>query len=597
MKLHYKYIKEGKSMQLPILITSRDKTLRAMQEILLEGLKEIDRICRKHGIEYSLSGGTCLGQVRHGGFIPWDDDIDVDMMAGEFEKFMAIAPKELDSSRFFLYTRESEPNHYRSSARLGILGTRLSLGNWGGVGREINFFVDIFRWNYLPDDEKERQKLTARLFLIRSIQHFKEVHRYPLLLEPKHRLFVKTMSKVLSGRFLERAEERLLNSVKGPTGWLIDNTIIKGDFGGFPSDGVEEVKDVQFEGYTFMGKKDPHNYLCALYGPHYGEWLPPAKRISHHTWSVFDLGDYAAKYGVSENYKEFMTRDFTPGKLRQMKKVSDMMVQKVFDICEKHGLHCTLADITETTVNQSIPGLSELWLRPATVMMLREDYEKFGEICQEEFGKQFFYQTHETEPGYCYDYARVRLNFTRNRDRRIRSEIERNLNMGFFIKVIPLDNYVKEADTDKKLKNLRFWRRSLWLKWWTTDASIFLNRSFKDKLRLIGLSTYSMDDVIEKVTKCAQVYNDRESDSCFDSTYQLDGKVFKKEKIMGNSVLSVKRSNIKAETIDDILDSVRKRFVSCQLTYYDEPDYQLSILRYDEKADRLLTVEEILEMS
>ena len=100
-------------MELPLMITSRDKTLRAMQEIELEGLKEIDRICRKHGIEYSLSGGTCLGQVRHGGFIPWDDDIDVDMMAGEFERFMAVAAEELDRSRFFLYSRETEPNHYR----------------------------------------------------------------------------------------------------------------------------------------------------------------------------------------------------------------------------------------------------------------------------------------------------------------------------------------------------------------------------------------------------------------------------------------------------------------------------------------------------
>ena len=60
MKLHYKYIKEGKSMQLPILITSRDKTLRAMQEILLEGLKEIDRICRKRSRKSTVSAGSMV---------------------------------------------------------------------------------------------------------------------------------------------------------------------------------------------------------------------------------------------------------------------------------------------------------------------------------------------------------------------------------------------------------------------------------------------------------------------------------------------------------------------------------------------------------
>ena len=116
------------------------------------------------------------------------------------------------------------------------------------------------------------------------------------------------------------------------------------------------------------------------------------------------------------------------------------------------------------------------------------------------------------------------------------------------------------------------------------------------KKTLIALSFKSLDDVMAKVNKCARIYNDRESELCFDSTYQLDGKVFSKEKITGSRSLPVKRSNIKADTIDDIITSVGKRFVNCHLTYYDEPDHQLSILRYDEKNDKLLSVEEILAM-
>lgn len=83
-------------MQLPLMITSRDKALKALQDVQLEGLKEVDRICRMHSIDYSLGGGTCLGQVRHGGFIPWDDDIDIDMTLENFEKFVEVAPAELD---------------------------------------------------------------------------------------------------------------------------------------------------------------------------------------------------------------------------------------------------------------------------------------------------------------------------------------------------------------------------------------------------------------------------------------------------------------------------------------------------------------------
>ena len=75
----------------PWIITNKDKALRALQMTELEGLQEIDRICRKYDIHYSLSGGTCLGQARHGGFIPWDDDIDVDMTVENYDKFEAAA--------------------------------------------------------------------------------------------------------------------------------------------------------------------------------------------------------------------------------------------------------------------------------------------------------------------------------------------------------------------------------------------------------------------------------------------------------------------------------------------------------------------------
>ena len=64
--------------------------LRQMQLIQLECLTELDRICRKHNIKYSIDGGTLLGAVRHRGFIPWDDDIDVIMERKEYERFFLV---------------------------------------------------------------------------------------------------------------------------------------------------------------------------------------------------------------------------------------------------------------------------------------------------------------------------------------------------------------------------------------------------------------------------------------------------------------------------------------------------------------------------
>ena len=77
-------------MKLPDEIDFTPEMLRELQMIQLECLIEIDRICREYNIDYSIDGGTLLGAVRHKGFIPWDDDIDVIFSRAEYERFFDI---------------------------------------------------------------------------------------------------------------------------------------------------------------------------------------------------------------------------------------------------------------------------------------------------------------------------------------------------------------------------------------------------------------------------------------------------------------------------------------------------------------------------
>lgn len=81
--------------------------VRAHQMLLLEMLKDIDAVCKKHRISYQLFAGTALGAVRHHGFIPWDDDVDIIMPRSEYERFFREAAKDFDGTLYFVQREHS----------------------------------------------------------------------------------------------------------------------------------------------------------------------------------------------------------------------------------------------------------------------------------------------------------------------------------------------------------------------------------------------------------------------------------------------------------------------------------------------------------
>lgn len=91
--------------------------LRRLQLRMLEILKEVDRICKKHDIPYWLSSGTLLGAIRHGGFIPWDDDLDIEMLRDDYIRLLNILPDEL-SDKYVLQTEDSDPNYVYLYAKI-----------------------------------------------------------------------------------------------------------------------------------------------------------------------------------------------------------------------------------------------------------------------------------------------------------------------------------------------------------------------------------------------------------------------------------------------------------------------------------------------
>jgi lipopolysaccharide cholinephosphotransferase len=127
--------------------------LRKVQKTEIEILKEIDRICKKYNIIYFLDYGSALGAIRHGGFIPWDDDIDVGMLRNDYNKFIKIAPKELDSC-FFLQNTDTEKKSPCLYAKVRKNDTIYMEWCHRNINMHQGVYVDIFPYDNVPDESE-----------------------------------------------------------------------------------------------------------------------------------------------------------------------------------------------------------------------------------------------------------------------------------------------------------------------------------------------------------------------------------------------------------------------------------------------------------
>lgn len=118
--------------------------LRKMQKRMLEILVEVDKICRKHGIQYWLEGGTLLGAVRHGGFIPWDDDIDIQVLKKDYLRLIQNLKAELPKE-FVIQTNGEDSAYYWTSAKVrDTKSTIKELWKYDECYKYRGLYIDIF---------------------------------------------------------------------------------------------------------------------------------------------------------------------------------------------------------------------------------------------------------------------------------------------------------------------------------------------------------------------------------------------------------------------------------------------------------------------
>ena len=140
-------------------------------KIELDMVKEFVSICSKNGLTYFASGGTLLGDIRHNGFIPWDDDVDLMMPRKDYEKFLQIAPGLLPKN-YFLQHNGSEKFYLNGHAQIRNNDTTCFVkGGYDDLkrGKNCGIFIDVFPYDNVPDNFKLRKKFSFRVLKLKKL--------------------------------------------------------------------------------------------------------------------------------------------------------------------------------------------------------------------------------------------------------------------------------------------------------------------------------------------------------------------------------------------------------------------------------------------
>lgn len=272
---------------------AKSEEFLTLQSRELEILRETDRVCKENGIRYSLAGGTLLGAVRHGGFIPWDYDIDIMMSPENFDKFCTLSDKFGD--RFFLQTPKTDKGDYFFT-KVRMNGTLMTTEMTDKLDNIHNgIFIDVFRHSYTA-----RTKLGRKAHLLlsksaRSLVYNKwngtDVRgKAGSKLNPAVRMAATALKTALPMSFLCKLQKSVMDFYKKDTGYMFDCWGQHIYNGSFPSAWFKEYTELEFEGQRFPVIAEYEKYLDYLYGSY--EKLPPlSQRHISHDIIRLDLGE------------------------------------------------------------------------------------------------------------------------------------------------------------------------------------------------------------------------------------------------------------------------------------------------------------------
>lgn len=261
--------------------------LEHLQSVILSIAKDIDTLCRNNSVEYYLLGGSCIGAIRHNGFIPWDDDLDIIMTKDNYKKFLEVCKEQLDLSRY--YIQEGLKDWPLNFTKIRLKGTRLHEPEDEYATNDMHgIYVDVFCLDNVPDSN-----------LLAKIQYF--LAKYYLCFQLGQRKYHKTslkkkfmimLSAPLKIHFLRKSVINFIEHFNKQNtqrlGFYYGRTRFKTAI--TPRSIYGKPEYVAFEDTQLPVPQHYHEYLTQMFGD-YMKLPPEEQRQGLHLISV-DFGKY-----------------------------------------------------------------------------------------------------------------------------------------------------------------------------------------------------------------------------------------------------------------------------------------------------------------
>lgn len=275
--------------------------LRELQRISTLILAEMDRVCSELDIPYFIYAGTAIGSIRHGGFIPWDDDIDIGMFRSDYERFLEEAPSVLGAD-FYITNGITDEHFPACNSNLSLAGTYCVPSEFDKCEFQYPIGIGIFAFDRVSDDAGIRRKQLRRTWLWGRVAFLRETGSPNLFIKGWRRALVASICRVahfiltsfhVSQRWIHgqwQKAARLAENEDGdlfadftdgdPLRWSVKKTEV------FP------LKRVLFETIEVSGAKNMDTILRRGYGDYMK--LPPEEERKNHHPSRLDFGKFSS---------------------------------------------------------------------------------------------------------------------------------------------------------------------------------------------------------------------------------------------------------------------------------------------------------------